>query len=437
MKKIVNSKFVKIIIFIAIIFSSFTMKNVLAENLEDKINIEIVSSEDKIKKEEEFSIVINLENLSVSAYDIEMYFDNNLVEYISDVENTNFVNGKILSSWYDTSGGRNAKENCELIKYKFKSKEIGNSLITIKGKMYDSLGKEVANIEESKIISVVEENQEIIPNTNNEDNTNSKLKEMRLNHEGITPEFNPEITEYYFTTENLNELEVTANPQNKNSRVEITGNKDFKIGINEININVMAPNMRDKTNYKIYVTKTNNIELANANLENLAIENSILSPEFNENILEYKTEVSNMTDNLNILAIPQKINAKVEINGGKNLKYGNNEIIINVIAENGYTNKKYKIDVYKRNEQEQLKAEEEKKKELEELEQILQKNNNENVKLSIEEIEGNIENLEKEEIKSNLFLIAIITIVLAIGIFIAINRKNKLIKNKKTIYEKK
>ena len=437
MNKIVNSELIKIIIFIAIILNSFMMRNVLAENIEDKINIEIVSSEDKIKKEEEFSIVINLENLSVSAYDIEMYFDNNLVEYISDVENTNFVNGKILSSWYDTSGGRNAKENCELIKYKFKSKEIGNSLITIKGKMYDSLGKEVANIEESKIISVVEENQEIIPNTNNEDNTNSKLKEMRLNHEGITPEFNPEITEYYFTTENLNELEVTANPQNKNSKVEIIGNKDFKTGINEININVTAPNMSNKISYKIYVTKTNNIELANANLENLAIENSILSPEFNENILEYKTEVSSTTDNLNILAIPQKINAKVEINGGKNLKYGNNEIIINVIAENGYTNKKYKIDVYKRNEQEQLKAEEEKKKELEELEQILQKNNNENVKLSIEEIEGNIENLEKEEIKSNLFLISIITIVLAIGIFIAINRKNKLIKNKKTIYEKK
>lgn len=437
MNKIVNSELIKIIIFIAIILNSFMMRNVLAENIEDKINIEIVSSEDKIKKEEEFSIVINLANLSVSAYDIEMYFDNNLVEYISDVENTNFVNGKILSSWYDTSGGRNAKENCELIKYKFKSKEIGNSLITIKGKMYDSLGKEVANIEESKIISVVEENKEIIPNTNNEDNTNSKLKEMRLNHEGITPEFNPEITEYYFTTENLNELEVTANPQNKNSKVEIIGNKDFKTGINEININVTAPNMSNKTSYKIYVTKTNNIELANANLENLAIENSILSPEFNENILEYKIEVSSTTDNLNILAIPQKINAKVEINGGKNLKYGNNEIIIKVVAENGYTNKKYKIDVYKRNEQEQLKAEEDKEKELEELEQILQKNNNENVKLSIEEIEGNIENLEKEEIKSNLFLISIITIVLAIGIFIAINRKNKLIKNKKTIYEKK
>lgn len=429
MKKIVNSKFVKIIIFIAIILNSFMMRNVLAENIEDKINIEIVSSEDKIKKEEEFSIIINLSNLSVSAYDIEINFDNELIEYVSNIENTNYVNGRILSSWYDTSGGRNAKENCELIKYKFKANQIGNSLISIKGKMYDSLGKEIASIEENKIISVVEENQEIIPNTNNEDNTNSKLKEMRLNHEGITPEFNPEITEYYFTTENLNELEVTANSQNKNSKVEITGNKDFKIGINEININVTAPNNINKTSYKIYVTKTNNIELANANLENLAIENAILSPEFNENILEYKTEVSSTTENLNILAIPQKINTKVEINGGKNLKYGNNEIIINVIAENGYTSKKYKIDVYKRNEQEQLKAEEEKKKELEKLEQILQKNNNENVKLSMEEIGENIENLEKEERNFNWFLIGIITLVLVLLLFIFIATKKR--RNKK------
>ena len=425
MNKIVNSELIKIIIFIAIILNSFMMRNVLAENLEDKINIEIVSSEDKIKKEEEFSIAINLANLSVSAYDIEINFDNNFVEYISNMENTNLVNGKILSSWYDTSGGRNAKENCELIKYKFKAKEKGNSLITIKGKMYDSLGKEIKNIEESKIISVVEENQEIMPNTNNEDNTNSKLKEMRLNHEGITPEFNPEITEYYFTTEDLNELEVTAKTQNKNSKVEITGNKDFKMGINKIDINVTAPNMINKTSYKIYVTKTNNIELANANLENLAIENAILSPEFNENILEYKTEVSNTTENLNILAIPQKINAKVEISGGKNLKYGNNEIIINVIAKNGYTSRKYKVNVYKRNEQEQLKAEEEKKEELEKLEQILQKNNDENVRLSIEKIKDNVENLEKAERNFNWFFIAIITLVLILLLVIFIATKKR------------
>ena len=50
MNKIVNSELIKIIIFIAIILNSFMMRNVLAENLEDKINIEIVSSRGTNKK---------------------------------------------------------------------------------------------------------------------------------------------------------------------------------------------------------------------------------------------------------------------------------------------------------------------------------------------------------------------------------------------------
>ena len=39
----------------------------------------------------------------------------------------------------------------------------------------------------------------------------------------------------------------------------------------------------DKTQskvYKIYVSKTNNLELANTNLETLAIENTLLNPPF-------------------------------------------------------------------------------------------------------------------------------------------------------------
>lgn len=87
-----------------------------------------------------------------------------------------------------------------------------------------------------------------------------------------------------------------------------------------------------------------------------------------------------------------------------------------------------KVNVYKRNEQEQLKAEEEKKEELEKLEQILQKNNDENVRLSIEKIKDNVENLEKEERNFNWFFIAIITLVLILllVIFIAIKKRRNI-----------
>ena len=62
--------------------------------------------------------------------------------------------------------------------------------------------------------------------------------------------------------------------------------------------------------------------------------------------------------NLNILAIPQNENAKVEIAGANNLKIGDNNITVTVYAENGVTFKKYKITVHRRNEKEQKEQEE-------------------------------------------------------------------------------
>ena len=56
----------------------------------------------------------------------------------------------------------------------------------------------------------------------------SRRRYLRLNHEGITPVFSPDITEYYFLTEELSALEVTAIPENTNANVTIMGNTNFK-----------------------------------------------------------------------------------------------------------------------------------------------------------------------------------------------------------------
>ena len=93
--------------------------------------------------------------------------------------------------------------------------------------------------------------------------------------------------------------------------------------------------------------------MANTNLENLAIEYAILSPEFNEQITRYNTQVANEINQLNILAIPENENGKVEILGNNNLNEGNNKIEIKVTAPNGFTQRIYEINVYKRNKQEE------------------------------------------------------------------------------------
>ena len=107
------------------------------------------------------------------------------------------------------------------------------------------------------------------------------------------------------------------------------------------------------TNYIIEVTKTKNLELANTNLEILAIENTLLNPVYDNLVTKYNAEISNETNALNILAIPENEKATVQISGKDNLVEGNNTVLVDITAENGFTKKQIEVTVYKRNEEEE------------------------------------------------------------------------------------
>lgn len=195
--------------------------------------------------------------------------------------------------------------------------------------------------------------------TNTQDE-NAYLQVLRLNKEGMVPSFEKDIYEYYLTVpDSVKEIEVVAISENPNANVDITGNTKLKEGLNTIKIQITSENGKVKRDYKIQVTKTKNLELANTNLEILAVENALLNPPFDANETMYKIEVSNNTKNLNIFAVPENENAKVKISGGENLKEGSNIVTVIVTAANGFSTKKYTIEVYRRNIEEQTKFEEE------------------------------------------------------------------------------
>ena len=392
MKKIVTF-FIMLFMVVNINMISLAIEN----DTQDYIYLNV--SNTQIKAGEEFSFTINLANIDVAAFDIQIYFNNELLEYVSGPENTNVVGSKIITVWYDETGGENPRQNCELVKYTFKAKEIESEYIAIQGEFYNAEGVQVQSFTDGiKIIANEEIQTESIEVSEESEVTsnNSRLKNLRLNHEGMTPVFSPDITGYYFLTEDLSSLEVMAIPENPNAVVMISGNTNFKEGLNSIVIEVTSPDKTNKTQYTIFVTKTNDLEKANANLETLAIENVAIEPEFANDIYQYNAIVSNTIENLNILAIPENQNAKVEIAGGENLQYGSNIVNIQVIAENGYTTKQYKINVYKRNEEEQKIAEEEQKVNTQKLNAILEeqeeseKEQNENNHSIIENMKENI-----------------------------------------------
>ena len=85
----------------------------------------------------------------------------------------------------------------------------------------------------------------------------------------------------------------------------------------------------------------------NANLKSLVVENFDIIPNFSSDVTEYTLDVTGEVNELTIKAEPEDSKATVTIKGEKELKDGENTIIISVDAEDG-TTKLYEIKVTKK-----------------------------------------------------------------------------------------
>ena len=347
MKKII---YFVITIFMIILFS-YPLKSRALENA----TFYLQSDKDNVIIGDEFEVSLNLKGINTSAYSIEIFFDTTKLEFISGPENSNVIGNKVKIVWYDSNGGTEVKQG-ELEKLKFKSIAPGIADFDVNGEFFDENINLMQTDFENFQIEILEQDVDEGVNGRAIQNQNStQLKSLRLNVEGIVPDFETDIYDYSLTLpeqlKEIKDIEVQTIAENENAKIEVSGNKNLKDGLNIIN--VVVTNQGKSQEYKIKVTKTQNLEMANTNLENLAIEYAILSPEFNEQITRYNTQVANEINQLNIFAIPENEKGKVEILGNNNLNEGNNKIEIKVTAPNGFTQRIYEINVYRRNKQEE------------------------------------------------------------------------------------
>lgn len=223
---------------------------------------------------------------------------------------------------------------------------------------------------------------------------NVNLKELHLNVEGISPNFNKDILEYYLVVSNfINDIEVDAIAEEASSKVQVTGNHNLQMGSNRIEVTVVSEDGKTSKTYVINVSKLTDEKLGNSFLENLAIENVSIVPEFSSEVFSYSAEVGSNVEKLNILAVPQNENAKVEIIGNDNLQFGENNVEIIVTAEDGITVKKYNILVHKKTKEEE-----------------------ENEKNNIDILNQTDKDLRKHENKFYLWIFLVIILFIVIGI---------------------
>ena len=398
------------------------------------------SNKDVIDINEEIEISVKIDDFKTAAYTLYLYFDDDKFEFIkenNEDSNINVDNNRIIYVWYDNQGGNNPRSG-KLETFKFKAKENGLATFNINGEFYTEKGQKVQTTFKEKQIQIGKEETTLEKQAKeeigqDENLSNSKLQNLRLSTEGMVPEFNNNTYDYYLTVKNdIKDIEVLATAENNNAQVEITGNENLQSGLNLIKIQVTSHDKTSSNTYLINVTKTDDIEAANADLETLAIENYLLYPAFDNNITNYNVEVGNDTEQINLLAIPEDENAIVEINKNEKLQEGNNVIKITVTARNNFTKKEYNINVYKRNSEEEIKYNEEQKENQEKLNKIyeIQRTSNEQEQNEEVQKQEEIENNEREgkeernHLVSFFVLIAIVLILASISILFE-KRKNK------------
>ena len=327
-------------------------------------------------------VSIQISDMEVASMQTVITFDPDVLEYVSGPENSNKVDDRVIYVWYDENGGLSPKTGGEVATFIWRAKKEGESMLKLDGQFWGTDTSEIAVHKEDISISV-------LPFTSEEQDS-TYLQILRLNEEGITPYFEKNVTEYYFVADaTIDSLEVTAIPKNSNAKVTITGNDNLKMGTNVIQIKVSL-NGKD-TIYKIHVTKTGNKQMANTNLEILAVENAMLYPSFDNNVTNYQIEIGNEQESLKVLAIPENIKSTVEVQGNEKLIIGDNLINVTVKAEDGITTKKYFIHVHRRNLQEEQEYKEEQERQIEMLSSIFEEQNDEKQE-DLQELQKNSNN---------------------------------------------
>jgi len=179
------------------------------------------------------------------------------------------------------------------------------------------------------------------PGDTSSKSSNNFLKELNIKEAPI--KFNKNTNSYSITVPyETDKLTIDAVTDHKGAKVEIIGNKDFKVGeVNVVEVRVTAEDGSVRI-YSINVTRS--ASLSQNKLADLEVKDHELVPDFDPNIEEYSLKVPYSVTDLEILYKTKNKDAKVEIIGNTDLKVGNNVIMVKVTDANGFT-RTYLINV--------------------------------------------------------------------------------------------
>ncbi len=173
----------------------------------------------------------------------------------------------------------------------------------------------------------------------------SYLSSLSVKGAEINPKFDKDRSSYEITVPyEVDKLDISYITSDKNAKVEILDNDTLQVNKKQtVRIKVTA---EDGSVREYTINATRSAMSSNTYLKELSVGDFLLTPLFDKETLNYKLNVKSGTSELDLKAIAENPNAKVEIFGNSDFKEGSNIVMIRVTDENGF-NKIYQIEVDK------------------------------------------------------------------------------------------
>ena len=272
---------------------------------------------------------VNLKSLDVSGYTLSPKFSKNTTSYSMTVNNA-------ITGLNVTALAEDEKATVEVVGTNNWKVGVNNVKITVTA---EDGSKKVY------VVAVTRKDKDGKDTTVNKSSDNN-LSSLIVKNGELSPKFTPNTTSYSVTIpNNADKLDLEYITSNSKAKVQVTGNGEFVVGETKtVSVIVTAEDGSQKI-YTINVTKSD--KESNNKLQELIIPGAELDPKFKPDVYEYTTEVKPGTKDLDVTAIAKNSKAKVEVIGNKNLKDGNNVILVKVTDEEGFV-QYYKIDAYRK-----------------------------------------------------------------------------------------
>ena len=195
-------------------------------------------------------------------------------------------------------------------------------------------------VKEKEIAATTEKTTTTTTTTAKAASNNNYLVSIKVNNEDII-NFDKDKTKYTLEYDyEVEKVTLSAKTEEDTASVEISGNKELKVGENVFTLTVSAEDLSTRV-YKIIINREDKKEF-NTKLEDINVVGYDLN--FNSQSKTFYLKVDKDVKSLKIKAITEDSNAKVKITGNKNLE---NESIIKITVTNETEESTYRIIIEK------------------------------------------------------------------------------------------